>query len=263
MKHFSLVLVLLLVSATGVQALTFSELEPAWAEVGADVKLNGVGFDPLETYTVTVSGVNAPVQEVQAGFIRFTVPVGAATGPVAVDDGSGGDPLLHRSSLTVVRTLNATFAASVPGSTAAYAVGTVFGDSLSAVGPVFPVTISRGEPTLVISSRLEAEPVFMAVTTDTSISAELSAESTANALVFLIPMIFTPDVTEADVRLGLIAPLTETQTLTDLIQANLAASTDYLEDPAFDNALVDAVVATMDAIAALPGPRIQELQVCL
>ncbi len=241
---------LFLFSATGVQALTFAELEPAWAEVGEEVKLTGVGFDqPPGNYTVTVSGLNAVVVEVQAGFIRFAVPAGAISGPVAVDDGTDPGPLVHRTSLSVTRAVNATFAASIPFSTSQYAIDTIYGESED-VGPDFSIDIVTGEPTMVMASNLESEPSFIAFTTDSTVGVELGAESTAVALIFMMPTIFTADLVEADSRLAAIGPLAETQALTGLIQANLAAGTDYLEDPAFDDTYIAATLASDSAISA-------------
>ena len=85
-KLFLIVPILVCLVASSAEALEITGLEPGWVAIGDDVKLNGIGFDPNVSYTLTVAGVPAVVQEVQTTFIRFTVPAGATTGPVAVDD---------------------------------------------------------------------------------------------------------------------------------------------------------------------------------
>lgn len=240
---------LLAISVSNLSAQHFTSMEPGVAAVGEQVTLHGFGFDPVKSYTVTVADIPAPVQDVQPEFILFTVPSGATTGPVAVDDGEGGQPLVYGFHLTVTREIPVNFSSAVPFSTSGYAVGSIYGDSLSSSGPDFPVTIAKGEPTLVMASRLESEASFMAFTTDSLSTVELGAQSTALAFIFLQPFVFTTDVSEADNRLSAIEALAETKTLIDLIQVNFENGTDYLNDPGFEEKLVDATVASMAAFS--------------
>lgn len=229
-------------SFANAHALEFTELEPAFAASGDGVTLYGTGFDPAETYTVTIAEIPAPVEEVQAGFIRFTVPSNATTGEVAVTEGVDGPTAIHSSWLTVTRDITVQFSGSIPISLTGYFVGSFYGDSPSQ-GPNYPVTIVKGQSSFVVASRGESDPNFFAITTDSMAQAEFSAESTAVALIFFNPLVFTFDLDEADLKLANIASLPESQSLIQLIQAELTAGRDYIEHPDFQDTLAAATTA--------------------
>lgn len=189
--YIYVVILFLAVSVSDLSAQYFTSMEPGIAAPGEQIILFGSGFDTAKTYTVTIAEISADIQEIQAEFIRFIVPPDATSGPVAIDDGTGSPPLVYEYNLTVTREINASFSAAIPFVTSGYAVGSIYGDSTSSFGPDFPVTIAKGEPTLVMASRLEAESAFMAFATDASSDIELGPKALPSHL-FSFSHLFLP-----------------------------------------------------------------------
>ncbi len=232
------------------QTPVFTSMDPQYAQPGDSVTLYGSGFDILETYSVSLQGVSAAVEEVQAGFLRFTVPAGASTAPVDVEVGTGGPVATTGRALTVLRPLTTTFHAGLAAVTTAYDVGTLYGDAPLG-GPSYPVLVVQGNPTMVIGAGDQEDSNLLAIATDTSVTLELSAHSTAVALVFLTPYGLDGDPTQDDLNLSAIGSLAEVSALATLIETATLAGQDYGEDPGFDAAYLGAVLAYL---ATIPPP---------
>lgn len=231
--------------------LQFTSMEPGFGAEGDSITLYGIDFDPGAAYMVKVGQRTAVIEDVQADFLRFTIPPDASTGPVSVilDDTT----TTHSSFLTItVADVTAQLNPSLPGFVSGYVIGTMYDETQSA-GPNYPVEIAVGEVTYVIAAGEDTQPTVMAVATGNASTVTLSAESSALTMLFTTQSIFTIDPAAAELRLNLLAGLTETQVLADQVDAEIQAGNAYLESGVLDDALFNAVIAYLNAVAADPA----------
>ncbi len=226
------------------------------ARAGETVTLTGTGFDPAGTWRVLIGETEVSPSSVTAEAIGFVVPAGVRPGRLGLRE-EGGAREVTDTVLDITRLVSAGFDASLPLNVSGYGVGTFAADSEQTAAP-FSVDISVGEPTFVSASRLESEPVFMAVATDTTASVTLSARSTALAMLFSFPGIYTSDPEDADTRLAYLNGLPAMGTAETAINSAVAAGMDFSGSAALRAALLEALVpalefATREAPAAQAG----------
>lgn len=231
-------------------ALQFTGMEPGYGAPGDPITIGG-DFDPLESYSVKVNGLNAAIVDVETDSLVFTIPVSASTGPVTVT--FDGIDTTYRSHLTVTQEITVTLDPALPAYMDDYLVATIYDES-PPPGPNYPATIVDGEVTYVTATGSASEPGLVGIATGSLPTLQLSAETTALALLFTVPQVFTIDPDEAESRLDVLAGLTETDTVTQVVEAGIAAATDYLEDPGLDAAILAAVEAYLDWVAQNPAP---------
>jgi hypothetical protein len=153
----------------GIRALDFNRLEPLFAEVGESVTLFGEDIMTTGTYSVTVAGTDANAEEVQADYIRFTIPAGSATGSVIVETDEG--TTTHSRSLIVTRLITATINTTIDLSN--YPIGTIYGEGDWGPGGN-TLDVAIGQTTLVSTFRSDDDPGFMAYVTNSSNAIELN-----------------------------------------------------------------------------------------
>ncbi len=224
-------------------ALTLDDLDPPFAAVGDEVELAASGLDPFESYTLTVAGAPATVTLVEANRLRFVVPTGASSGSVEL--ALAGDPTAVSRApfeLTVVRPLDASLDPAFGASVSGYTLGSAVGDS-AGPGPNFSIDVPIGEIALAIAAGSNDQSLLLQVVTDSTTSAQITAHTTAQALVFTTPTVLVSDLTEATARLATIDALPETAALAELVSSSLAAGRDYLDATAFRSRFLAATRA--------------------
>jgi parallel beta-helix repeat protein len=239
-------------SFAAVGEIVLSGMDPEFGPPGTEVTLAGTGFDPGQTYSVTVGGTAAAVSEVTANSLRFTVPGGAGSGPVTVTVGDAS--FTHALSFTLTRLITVQLdpAANIPSS--AYTVGSLYVDA-AGTGPNYTVEVAIGEPTLVAASSAdETMPALMGLVTDADGAVTLSAETTASTLVLLTPGLQTVDHGEAGARLAFLDGRSSVQSLAQAIQAALTTGNDYIGDAAVTTAQEAAIVDFLDNYTPAPQP---------
>lgn len=233
---------ILLVARTGF-ALSLDELTPPAAGVGVEVELSASGLDPAELYTLTVAGTQATVTLVEADRLRFVVPGGATSGRVELSANSAPNNVFEALfPFTVTRPLDVSFDPTLGTAVTGYGLGSAIADATGS-GPIFSIDVPVGQVGLAIGAGSVTQSLLLQVVSDTTVSAELGALSTAKAIVFITPTVLASDPAEAATRLALIESLPETAALAALISNSLANGSDYLDDPAYSSRLLAAIRA--------------------
>lgn len=229
--------------------LAFTTLSPDFGPAGVEVRLSGTGFPTTGPLTLSVGGAEATVVERTAALLRFNVPAAATTGPVIVT--TGGTEHRFPAPFTVTRFISAQIAPQLQIPAANYTVGTFYSDA-PGTGPGYAVEVARGEPTIVVASAGDTDPVVMAVVTDASASVVLNAQSTALALVFAMPGVQTLHHAEAIARLNFFSARPETANLASTIQSLVAAGQDYLANPGVEASMITLVEAFLNGYQPAP-----------
>jgi hypothetical protein len=231
-----------------VAAMVFDDLVPAAGPIGASVHL--VARAPLTgSHTVRLGESGEPIAATpQGNELHFTIPSSASTGDLFVSH-DGGDFEPTGFVFRVARTVQVRV--QVPDATlfASHDVGSNIEDAVAnANGWVLPVSL--GETALVAATSGDpGAPQLLALVTDSMDEVVLSGLSTATAMIFLAPGVFTADPIEADARLTAIAGLDGVVAAAAIAEGHLASGRDFLSDARYEDALAEALIAYSTLLA--------------
>lgn len=230
-------------------ALSFRDLSPAAGLPGSVVRL-GAAEVPTGAFEVRIgeSGV-ATAATIEGSELVFVVPANAVSGEVFVSS-QGGAFETSGFTFRVGRNLPVRFEVPDPAVFALHDVGSTIEDA-ALQNNVLTVVVPVGETALVVATAEDPEaPQLLAFMTNSMTEAVLSAESTASAMVFFSPGVYTADPVEADLRLAAIRGLSGVVEAAAVAESHLAAGRDFLEDARYEDALVAALTEYSEAIAA-------------
>ncbi|MDX1971173.1 MAG: hypothetical protein SFY68_01440 [Candidatus Sumerlaeia bacterium] len=132
---------------------------------------------------------------------------------------------------------------------ATHDIGSTIEDAVSN-GAFHSLPVPQGETFLVAATSQDSNaPQLLAFGTDSHSQVSLSALSTCSAMIFFSPGIYTNDSTLADTRLAAIAQLSGVLTAASIANSYLASGRDFLQDAAFEAALVEALTEYSQQLA--------------
>ena len=249
MKLLRLIASVCLLAANTAWALQFTGMEPSYGEPGDLITLTGQDFDAGAAYVARVGSRVAVITDVQNDSLSFRIPADAQTETVSVTETDV--VTVFPASLTITRKITVRLAAGLPGYMQDYTFGTVY-DSTE-TGSSSQVSIQGDAVTLVMSAGEDQEPGLFAMATGSESTVELSAQSSALALVFSQPSVGNSDPQIAALVLNVMLGLPEVQALTDSIGQEIASANDYLNDSNIDDDLFNATIAFLNKVEADPG----------
>lgn len=221
----------------------------ASGNTGARVEVFGGAFAASPgDHVALVGGVPARVLEADTDRLLIEVPAGAVSGPIQVVTPSGVQTMAGRFTVTV----DAPVEFDLPGGLdpAGMEVASPYGGDAS-VGRPSPAGDSRqvrvraGEPQVVFAVPRDPDRAafFCAVSVSGGAPLRFSAASTAEALVFLSPLLTTRDAAAAAAILEALRTEPKVQALARLIAELFPQPGDPFASDAFRGALREAVLA--------------------
>ena len=233
-------------------SLSINGVRPNAASPGQQVEVIGTGFDTATTLALKVNGALAAVANITASNLTFTVPQGAVSGPLTVEDMATAEIVSSRFPFTVIRQVTVTLDPALGLDPTDY----IFQNFLDRVEPqsagqTIQLGAGSGRIDYVFAEPKQAGAPLMAVVTDSD-SVMLSARSSALGLAFMFPEYFALSTQEANTRLAAIQALPQYAALEQAVAAAIANGDDYVLGPSDDQALIAVVVAGRRAAAAAP-----------
>jgi hypothetical protein len=215
--------------------------------IGETVTLTGTGFASGQSYRVVLGEVSIPATRLSEGELTFVLPADARPNTVQVQEGET-PPTPTLFWMEVLREIDVTMAGNLGINTAAYTIGSIFGDSTDA-GPVRKVRVSNGEATLVAASSGPDQPSFLGMVTDED-SFQIDARTTAVAMVFMVPGLVSLNVDVAGPRLETMANLPEAAEAAEAIRDATRNRGSFLEDSTTTVALRKLLIAAVEELLA-------------
>lgn len=220
------------------------------ALIGETVTLSGTGFASGQSYQIVLGEASIPAVRVSAVELSFVVPPEVRPNVVQVKEGeSPAAPTLFW--LEVLREIDITVATTPGVDTTAYRVGSIFGDSPD-TGAVRRVRVTNGEASLVAASNGADQASLLAMVVDEE-SVEISATSTALAMIFMVPGLVSLDADVARTRLDAMADMAEAAEAAAAIRQAINATGNYVADPATTIALRKLLIAAVEELLVAPN----------
>ncbi|MGJ8696454.1 MAG: right-handed parallel beta-helix repeat-containing protein [Verrucomicrobiaceae bacterium] len=217
-------------------------MEPVSGLPGTTVTISGI-FDDSLTHTVSVEGTSANVTAVTPDTVTFSIPSGANSGTIVIDDSLV--PTKLPLPLIILRQVSGTFTPPPGISRSGYFAGTSESFNDVAANGSFTALFEKDSPATIIVARSESDPAYLARILSVDNNITVDAASTARALVLTNPALGSHSDSQTSLQSDFISTRPEFSTLTDLITSNGASG--YLNDARVDTQLVALVSATQQA----------------
>lgn len=216
-------------ASSAVQAAVFDTLT---GSPGDTVIVSVQGLAPSSVATASIGETQATIASFASDSITLVIPANAKTGLITLRT-ANGDVWTSPMEFLVLRPLDL-LTPNFPHYT--------IRASLFSQAAGNQVSVATRRPTLVYATSETIAPLVLGIVTDNHTSSfSLSAQTTAEALLFMSPLVYTADPDEAIHRLEVIRSLTAFPTLASIIAQHLGNGTEYLED----NTFLDASAAAL------------------
>lgn len=237
-------------TAATASSLTLTQIDPVSGPPGTVVTVSGV-FDPDQDYSVEFGETSVATSAKTTSSITFSVPAGANTGNITIDDGTG--PVVFPSPFVVLREITGRFVPPAGFDSAAYSAGT--GEDVRDIeaNGTFSALIEDGMPSAVIVFRGDTDPAFMAMVSSTETDIVVDASSTAEALVISNPLLQANTDSVIESLRSRLQAADDFASLVALIEQS--AGKPFLNDARLDELLVSLILEMNTPPAALREPR--------